>query len=205
VGIGPVVAVIGLMIQLSRGGGKPAAPAAVNSAPPPVVPVVSAAATLNAIKTPDSATIAQASKTPPKTGPSERAAAIIAYNKLKSSCPKRDTLLTSKPIDYAVRVDTMRDRTLSNKMDIGYDVCGLPSSSAFTTFFTLTKLNQRGFGKQAPHLETAVGNVGSPRSHQREALDTHEMSAGSYRLDVLVKDGRKRQVTASREFKITDK
>ena len=133
---------------------------------------------------PDSTAIALASKTPPKTGPSERAAAIIAYNKVKSSCPKRDTLVSSKPIDYAVRVDSIHDRKLSDKMDVGYDVCGLPSSSAFTTTFTLTKLRQRGFGQQAPHTETGVGTAVSPRSHQKETLDMHEMSVGSYRLDV---------------------
>jgi serine/threonine protein kinase len=203
-GIGPAVAIIGLMINLSRGGYKPTASVAVNSVPAQTVPSPAPAAS-NATKPAEIPAIALASKTSPKPATSERAAAIIAYNKLKSSCPKRDTLASSKPIDYAVIVDTIRDRKFSNKMAIGYDVCGLANNSPFTTVFTLTKLRQRGFGQQAPHAETGVGTAGSPRSRQRETLDTHEMSVGSYRLDVLVKDAKKRQVTASREFKIADK
>ena len=108
-------------------------------------------------------------------------------------------------IVYGVLLDSIRDRKLSDRMDVGYDVCGLPSNSAFTTLFTLTKLNQRGFGKQAPLVETGVGTAASPRSHQKETLDMHAMSVGSYRLDVVVKDARKRQATTSRDFRILDK
>jgi serine/threonine protein kinase len=204
-GVGPAVAIIGLMINLSRGGGKSAGSTALNSPPAQPAPAPSATAPVESNRRPDSAKIALASRTPAKPGPSERAAAIIAYNKLKSSCPKRDTLASSKPIAYAVIVDTIRDRKFSDNMAIGYDVCGLASNSPFTTVFTLTKLRQRGFGQQAPHAETGVGTAGSPRSRQRETLVTHDMSVGSYRLDVLVKDAKKRQVSASREFRISDK
>ena len=205
-GIGPAVAVIGLMINLSRGGlGKPAGSTALNSPSAQPAPARSATAPVESNRRPDSAKIALASKTPVKPGPSEHAAAIIAYDKVKSSCPKRDTLANSKAIDYAVLVDTIRDRNLSNKMAIGYDVCGLASNSPFTALFTLTKLRQRGFGQQPPRSETEVGAATSPRSHQKGSLDTHEMSVGDYRLDVLVKDAKKRQVSTSREFKFVGK
>jgi len=205
-GVGPAVAIIGLMINLSRGGvGKPVASVVANTAPAQAVPASPAPATSNAATASSSAAIALASKAPLKPAISERAAAIIAYDKLKSSCPKRDTLLTSKAIDYAVLVDTIRDRKLSNKMAIGYDVCGLTSSSPFTALFTLTKLRQRGFGQQPPHSDTEVGAAASPRSHQKGTLDTRDMSVGDYRLDVRVTDAKKRQVSTSREFKFSGK
>jgi serine/threonine protein kinase len=205
VGIGPVVAVIGLLIQVSRGGGKSAGTTALNSPPAQSAPTPSATAPVESNRRSDSTKIALPSQTPVKPGPSERAAAIIAYNKLKSSCAKGDTLLSSKPIDYAVLVDSIHDRKLSGKMAIGYDVCGLPSNSPFTTLFTLTKLRQRGFGQQPPHIETAVGTALGPRSRQKETLDMHGMSVGSYHMDVLVTDAKKRHVSTSREFRIVDK
>src|SRR6185436_19568545 len=100
----------------------------------------------------------------PKPVPSARAAAIIAYNKLKSNCPRRDTLPTSKAIEYAVLVDSVRDRVVSDNMEVGYDVCGLAPGSPFTAQFTLIKLRQRGFGKQKDHIETAPATAGSPRT-----------------------------------------
>jgi serine/threonine protein kinase len=205
-GIGPAVAIIGFAIQLSRGGGiKPTAPVAANAAPPPSSAPTQSAATTVKTATPPVATAAPVLQSTPRVGPSDRAAAILAYDKLKSSCAKRDTLVGSKEISFAVLVDSIRDRKQSASMDVFYDVCGLPASSAFTTAFKLTKLNQHGFGQQPPLDETGVGTVGSPRSRQREKLDTHEMSPGKYRLDVIVKDAKKRQVTASREYKILDK
>src|SRR5258708_5885653 len=204
-GIGPAVAIIGLMINLSRGGYKSAAPGVVSPAPGQALPGPAIATAAIASKRPDSTTIALASKTRSKGGPSERAAAIMAYDKLKSSCPKRDTLASSKPIDYTVRMDSLRDRGRSDKMAISYDVCGLASKSPFTALFTLTKLRQRGFGQQPPRSETEVGTAASPRSHQKGTFDTHELSPGDYRLDVRVTDARKRQVNTSREFRFTDK
>ena len=111
----------------------------------------------------------------------------------------------AKPIAFAVLVDSVADRPRGDEMSLVYDVCGLPSGSSFTGTFTLTKLRQRGFGQQKPHVETATGKVASPRSRQRRTLDMREMSAGSYRLDVVVKDASDRTMSASREFRITDK
>ena len=142
---------------------------------------------------------------PPKPKPSPRAAAILAYNKLRSSCARRDTLPDAKPIEYAVLMDSVADRPRGDEMTVVYDVCGLPSGSAFTAKFTLTKLRQRGFGQQKPHIETAIGEAKSPRSRQRRTLDMREMSAGSYRLDVVVTDAKQTATSVSREFRITDK
>jgi hypothetical protein len=141
--------------------------------------------------------------TPPK--PSARAAAILAYNKLKSSCAKRDTIATSSPIEYAVMMDSIPDRARSDSMPVVYDVCGLSSGTQVTTTFTLTKLRQRGFGQQKPYSETGSATAGSPRSRQRHTLDTRAMSPGSYRLDVVVTDASQRTTSLSREFRITEK
>jgi serine/threonine-protein kinase len=142
--------------------------------------------------------------TPPR-GPSERAKAIMAYNALKSGCPRRDTVASAPQIPYAVLLDSLPDRVRSDKMAVGYDVCGLPARSPFTARFTLTKLHQFGFRQQKPHDETAPAIASSPRERERWTLDTREMSSGSYRLEVVVTDVRKRQVSASREFRINDK
>ena len=90
-------------------------------------------------------------------------------------------------------------------MVVVYDVCGLPKGTPFSTTFTLTKLRQRGFGQQKPYSETASATAGSPRSRQRRTLDMRAMSAGSYRLDVVVTDAGQRTTSLSREFRITDK
>ena len=201
------IAIFALLINVVRSNGAPkAAPVeATKSASLAVAPPVVVTPPPAATKRSDSSAIVQASKTPPKPVPSARAAAIIAYNKLKSSCPKRDTVATSKPIEYAVRIDSIADRARADKMDVGYDVCGLVSGSPFTTQFTLTKLHQRGFRQQPAHDESQIETAGSPRSRERWTLDVHEMSAGDYRLDVKVTDGKKRTVTAFREFRISDK
>ena len=200
-GVVSAVVIIGLAIDLRRGSSTAASSGALKSGSASV-PGPSATTPVDAPKRPDSTKLAQAST---NALPSARAAAIIANNKLKSSCPKRDTLVNSKPTDYAVRVDTIRDRMLSDKLGIGYDVCGLASGSPFTTLFTLTKLRQRGFGQQPPRSETALATAGSPRSREKWTFDLHELSVGAYRLDVLVTDAKKRHVSTSREFKISDK
>ncbi|MEO5567002.1 MAG: serine/threonine-protein kinase [Gemmatimonadaceae bacterium] len=144
--------------------------------------------------------------TPVSTGPSPRALAIIAYNKTKSNCPKmRDTLATTKPIPYAVLLDTIPDRKAAESMTFTYDVCGLAEGSVFSAKFTLNKLRQR-LRKQKPLELTAPGTADSPRSRERVTLKTGEMSSGSYRLDVTVTNGKSRQVNAaSHEFRINDK
>jgi eukaryotic-like serine/threonine-protein kinase len=143
-------------------------------------------------------------KPKPRPKPSARAAAILAYNRLKSSCARRDTMPDAKPIGYAVLVDSLADRPRGNEMTLVYDVCGLPSGSPFTVTFTLTKLRQRGFGQQKPHVETTSGKTAGPRSRQRRTLDMREMSAGSYRLDVVVTDANASTTSVNREFRITD-
>jgi hypothetical protein len=148
--------------------------------------------------------ITEPPKPKPKPKPSARAAAILAYNRLTSSCARRDTMPNAKPIEYAVLTDSMADRPRGDAMPLVYDICGLPSGTSFTVRFTLTKLRQRGFGQQKPHVETATGEVRSPRSRQRRTLDVREMSAGSYRLDIVVTDASARATSVSREFRITD-
>jgi hypothetical protein len=142
-------------------------------------------------------------KPPPK--PSARAAAILAYNRVRSNCPRTDTLVTSKPIEYAALMDSLPDRARGNEMTVAYDVCGLRSGSSVAAQFTLTKLRQRGFGQQTPHVEVATVIAKSPRSRQTRTLDIHEMSAGSYRLELVVTAAGDRVTSVSREFRITDK
>jgi serine/threonine protein kinase len=142
---------------------------------------------------------------PAKPKPSARAAAILAYNKLKSNCAKRDTMPDAAPIEYAVLLEPLSDRPRADQMSVTYDVCGLPAGTSFTANFTLTKLRQRGFRQQKPHVETALEKAGSPRSRESRRLDTREMSAGPYRLDIVVTDANQKAVTVTREFTITDK
>ncbi|HET9424352.1 MAG TPA: serine/threonine-protein kinase [Gemmatimonadaceae bacterium] len=138
-------------------------------------------------------------------GPSARAATILAYNKLRSRCPTQDTLPSAKPIEYAVMLDSVADRPRAERMDVVYHVCGLSRGSPIATEFTLTKLRQWGLGQQKPHKEHAPNLTDSPRSREKWTLDTREMSAGDYRLEVVVTDPKKRQVSATREFRILDK
>lgn len=171
---------------------SPAGTAAASPAPPTV-----AGATVDKPKAGD--TLAA----PPKPKPSARAAAILAYNALKSNCPKRaDTLTTSKPIAYAVIADAIADRPRADRLDVNYDVCGLDPRAPFSVEFTLTKLHQRGLRQQKPHSERDSGVVASPRSRRKFSLFTREMSEGDYRLDVVVHDKAKREAITSREFKI---
>jgi hypothetical protein len=142
-------------------------------------------------------------KPPPK--PSARAAAILAYNRVRSNCPRTDTLVTSKPIEYAALMDSLPDRARGNEMTVAYDVCGLRSGSSVAAQFTLTKLRQRGFGQQKPHVEVATVIAKSPRSRQTRTLDIHEMSAGNYRLELVVTAAGDRVTSVSRVFRITDK
>jgi serine/threonine-protein kinase len=143
--------------------------------------------------------------TPKPPGPSTRAAAIIRSNAIQSTCPKRDTVETAKPIAFALRVDSIPDRARGTSMTVHYDVCGLESTTPFSTHFTLTKTHQRGFGKQPPHEEQQVEKALGPRSPAKRTLDIHEMSAGTYTLEVVVTAPGARQATATRDFVIRDK
>jgi hypothetical protein len=144
-------------------------------------------------------------KPPPK--PSERAAAILQANAVKgSACPVGDTLPRAKPIAFAVFLDSIADRGRAEKMDVRYDVCGLGRSAPFTAHFKLEKLNQRRpIGRQGPIETNSIETVAGLRSRERYTLDISKASAGDYRLDIFVVDKAKREVKASREFRITDK
>jgi hypothetical protein len=111
----------------------------------------------------------------------------------------------AEPIEYAVLMDSLAARPRGDEMAVVYDVCGLTAGTQFTVKFTLTKLRQRGLGQQKPHVETMSATAGSPRSRQTRTLDIHEMSSGSYRLELVVAAGDDRVTSVSREFKITDK
>jgi serine/threonine protein kinase len=147
------------------------------------------------------------SAVPAAPKPSARALAILAANKVASKCAKiPDTLATTKPIGYRVILDSVGDRKQSNRMDVGYDVCGLEKGVPFSAHFTLTKLRQRGFGQQKPLTLTHPPDLSTgPRMHQKWVLDISAMSAGSYRLDLQVVDSKQRQALTSREFKINEK
>jgi serine/threonine protein kinase len=144
---------------------------------------------------------------PPAPKPSARAAAIIAANKIRSSCPKLpDTLATTRPLAFAVLLDSIPDRPRADVMAVPYHVCGLQPGSPFIARFTLTKLNQKNpFGRQAPIEATAPETAAGIRSPERYSLGVSKASAGSYRLDVVIADKDKRELTASREFRILEK
>ena len=177
-------------------GGK-TSPAPGNAAAP--TPPLVAGPVVTALNTVDSAKLA------PK--PSPRALAIIAANKLASSCPKvRDTLPSTRPLAYALHVDSIADRPRGESMPVTYDVCGLAPGSPFIAHFTLNKLNQKNpLRRQGPIEANAPETSGSTRSRERYALDISKASAGTYRLDVMIVDKDKRQLVKSREFRINDK
>ena len=207
------VAAVMLIALLFRAGGKPVAPPAASAAsldkapaPAQTTPVAPLAAKVDSTPHRDTTAVSQAAKTPPKPVPSDRAAAILAANKVKSSCPKmRDTLRTTRPIGYAVLLDTIPDMVRSDKMGVKYNVCGLDPKAPFTTVFTLTKEHQRGIGKQPAHVEQQIEDAAGPRSPEKFSLDIHEMSAGDYKLLLVVTDKKQRQDSAFRLFKITEK
>ena len=143
---------------------------------------------------------------PPKPKPSPRAATIIAANAKNSKCAKADTLI-SKPMVFALLVDSIADRPRGDFMPINYDVCGLPVNAGFTATFTLEKLNQRNpIGRQGPITFRSPETVIGIRSRERYMFDMIKASPGDYRLDVTVLGSDKQlPLTTSRRFKITDK
>jgi serine/threonine protein kinase len=177
----------------------------VDEAPAPVVtgtPPVVAGPTVNATPS-DAVPVAT-----PVVKPSLRAAEILAYNKLRSNCPRRaDTLAATKPVPYMVLVDSLASRPRADRMEVNYDVCGLDARSSFQVEFILNKLRQGGLGftKQKPFAERDSGFVSSPRTRRKFSMYTRDMSPGDYRLDVIVIDRSQHATKASREFKITDK
>ena len=145
---------------------------------------------------------------PPKPkGPSERAAAILAYNKLKSSCPPGDTMPSAKPIPFEVILGPVTDRVKADTMSFVYDVCGLRRNDPFRAKFVLTKDNGRKpLGRQGPIAEDAPPNTAdSPRSRERFTMKTAGASSGNYALEITILDAKGKTVTATRQFKITDK
>jgi len=143
--------------------------------------------------------------TPKPAGPSIRAAAILRSNAIPSTCPKRDTVATAKPIAFALLLDSIPDRARGESMTVHYDVCGLEPAAPFSTHFTLKKTHQFGLGKQKDHEEQQVEKAIGPRSPAKWTLDMHEMSAGTYTLEVLITAPGPKQAHASRDFVIRDK
>ena len=148
------------------------------------------------------------SAVPPAPKHSPRVLAILAWNKLRSDCPQLDTAAKAPAPLYSTIVSPIRDTQRQDRLDVTYDVCGLNRSAPFKSTFTLTKLNQRsvfGVGKQQPHVETVEDTAASPRDRNRFSLYIREMSAGDYKLDIVVVDRKAREARTVWEFKITEK
>lgn len=191
-----IATMLGLAIDSERAGtaeGDLVASASASPTSPPVVPGPVVTAPIDTVKP------------PPK--PSARATAILNANLVKgSACPRGDTLPSAKPIAFAVFIDSIANRPRAERMDVRYDVCGLDRTAPFTAHFRLEKLNQRRpIGRQGPIETNSIETVSGLRSRERYTLDISKASAGDYRLDIFVVDKAKREVKASREFRITDK
>jgi serine/threonine protein kinase len=139
--------------------------------------------------------------------PSPRALAIIAANKVSSRCPKlADTLATTKPIAYALLVDSIADRPKADQLPVVYDVCGLAEKTPFSTKFVLTKkknvIGRGGKELSVPALpEVSKGT----RQHMRYSLNTKDMPPGDYHLDVTLIGKGKPPITVSRDYPLTHK
>jgi hypothetical protein len=145
---------------------------------------------------------------PPKPKPpSPRALAIIAANKVTSRCPKlADTLATTKPIAYALLVDSIADRPRADHLPIAYDVCGLAEKTPFSTKFVLTKKkNVIGRGGKELSVPALPDVAKGTRQRLRYVLNMKDMPSGDYHLEVTLIGKGKPPIMVSREFKITDK
>jgi serine/threonine protein kinase len=170
------------------------------SAKPPTV----GGATVSKMTAADSA--AQAPK--PKV-PSTRAQFILDYNKNPGNCPQMpDTFPSTKPIAYELLVDSIPTRQWSEKMAVGYDVCGL-RGTAFNVAFNLSKkANRIGRGGKDLRVPPEAQVARTPRQRMRAVFDMEKegMQPGDYRLEVILSGVRGRQpITVTREFKILDK
>jgi len=144
---------------------------------------------------------------PPKPkGSSDRALAIIAFNKLTSKCPKlADTMATTKPIAYALLLDSVPDLPAADHLPVSYDVCGLEKGTLYTVELTLNKKPGKfGRGKKDRAVVLTVPDkANSPRQHRKSVLDTKDIGSGDYRLDVTVTPKGKPPILVSRDFKIS--
>jgi hypothetical protein len=167
---------------------------------PPKVPGV----TVNKMSAADSAKLLA-----PKPKPSARAQAILDYNKFASKCPTIDTMQTTKPIAYALLVDTIPDRVWADNLFIGYDICGLPRQTPYIVSYTLSKKGGfAGRGAKEVRAQPVAENAGSPRHRLRAKFDMKKegMPPGDYKFELTLSAVKgKPPITVVREFKILPK
>jgi hypothetical protein len=168
-------------------------------------PVALPGATVTKMTPADSAALAPKAKVP-----STRAQFILDYNKNPGNCPLMpDTLLSTKPISYELLVDSIPNRQWSDKMAVGYDVCGLGRQTPFNVAFNLSKkANRIGRGGKDLRVPPEAQLARTPRQRMRAVFDMEKegMQPGDYRLEVILSGVRgKPPLTVTREFRILEK
>jgi tRNA A-37 threonylcarbamoyl transferase component Bud32 len=101
---------------------------------------------------------------------------------------------------FSLLVDAVGTKKVGAGLDVYYDVCGLEKGTAYTTTVTLTKSEsglRRILGRSVEPInvtydETARG----PATRRHRTLDLGRMPAGSYWLELVVRDAKGRRRSA---------
>jgi serine/threonine protein kinase len=161
-------------------------------------------ATVTKMSAEDSAKLAPKPKLP-----SAKAQAILDANKVASKCPVIDTMPGTKPIAYALLVDSVPDRVWDDHLYIGYDICGLARQTPYSIAFTLSKKGGM-LGRGAKEVrQLPVADIARATRHRlRAAFDMKKegMPPGDYKFEVTLSAVKgKPPITQTREFKILER
>ena len=95
-----------------------------------------------------------------------------------------------KVVPFTILVDSPGNHDAGDALDVYYDVCGLPSGTAYTTRVSVTKngLLNRLAGRVDPVTATYNESSSSSAVRRHRRLDTRGLPAGDYTLTVVVTD-----------------
>jgi predicted Ser/Thr protein kinase len=118
-----------------------------------------------------------------------------------SKCP-------ASPKEFSLLVDSVRNHTEGRKLTAEYDICGLATSTPFTGTMTVRRIRQSRFkrlvgGSVSPVTQPIIGVTRGPRTHLSQGIDTSQLPAGTYQLDVVVT--LPRRIEKSRQFEIVER
>ncbi|HMC55828.1 MAG TPA: serine/threonine-protein kinase [Gemmatimonadaceae bacterium] len=118
-----------------------------------------------------------------------------------SRCP-------ASPKEFSLLVDSVRNYTEGRKLEAGYDICGLPPSTAFTGIMTVRRIRQSRLkrlvgGSVSPITQPIISVTRSPRTHLSQAIDISTLPPGTYQLDVVITLPKRAE--KSRQFEIVEK
>ena len=117
-----------------------------------------------------------------------------------SKCPR-----TAAPDVFSLLVDSVPPQKVGARLTVGFDVCGLAANSPFSATITFRKLNQGRFSRQQDRTLHVPSVATGPRSRFRQVVELAGLSAGEYRMDVLIRDARLRDLGAGHRFRISER